>query len=791
MNIFKPSIALIMLVLISMGSTHLALPSASSGLTPQALKAVKGEQTAEPSAQSQEALPASPSAEAVSQENTAVRNFKLFDIFVSIEKAADFLIQQTQIVLSGMDMIPKDLAVAYDNLTEGAGALYVLKYFLLFGLILAVGVICEGLVRRLLLPIKTQMEDAQLTGVWLKGWRFVVYLFLKLLYLSIYMATTFMLYVILIPKGSAMQILIRNFLVYTYYVRVAILIVKAIFSPNSANLRLPPISDATARFLYRWLVSIYAIGLFIVTLSFTLKRMGISDELFFLMYSLVGFATIMLIVGMIWQSRRPVADSLEHWYASENGNSEALPVKLARIWHVPAILYTCGVGLFWEGSLLMEGKAYGGKVLVSLLIVPLFILMDILGKRLLSIATENAVEPPLPEKTKREQKTISGHDSGASDDDDAKRQPSIDRSILDVSHVAPLIMPSYRILMIALLFFAVLKMWGINLPVGLIFTEALFSILVTFILALVTWHVVSRIIDERLKEELPDEDEEMEEGGAGGSRTGTLLLLLRKFILTVLVVMVTMIVLAAIGVNIGPLIAGAGVIGLAIGFGAQTLVKDILSGIFFLIDDAFRVGDYIEIGSNKGSVEQISLRSLQLRHPRGMVQTIPFGGIGTVTNLSRDYIITKLDIRVKYDTDLEKVRKIVKKIYKEMTKEEEYAGVLLDKIKSQGVREMDDSAMIMRIKFKTIPGEQFVIRREVFRRVQEAFQANGIEFAHRNVTVYLPPEVSGQQMDTPNGQAPLSETNPNIDPRIIEAGAAAAIAADEADKQAQTPDAKK
>jgi small-conductance mechanosensitive channel len=115
----------------------------------------------------------------------------------------------------------------------------------------------------------------------------------------------------------------------------------------------------------------------------------------------------------------------------------------------------------------------------------------------------------------------------------------------------------------------------------------------------------------------------MEEGGSSGTRVGTLLILLRKFILAVLLICVAMVILSSIGVNIGPLIAGAGIVGLAIGFGSQTLVKDIISGLFFLLDDAFRVGDYVDTGAVKGSVEKISLRSLQLRHHRGMVHTIP------------------------------------------------------------------------------------------------------------------------------------------------------------------------
>jgi small-conductance mechanosensitive channel len=195
------------------------------------------------------------------------------------------------------------------------------------------------------------------------------------------------------------------------------------------------------------------------------------------------------------------------------------------------------------------------------------------------------------------------------------------------------------------------------------------------------------------------------------------------------------------------------------------------------------VGDYIETAGTKGMVEHISLRSLRLRHPRGPVFNIPFGSMGTVKNNSRDYIISKLDFRVRYDTDVDKVRKIIKKINKIIMKDEEMGPVLLGKIKSQGVRELDDSAMIMRVKFKTIPGEQFVVRREVFRMMQESFRENGIEFAHRNVTVYLPPDNQtpgggeGSEKGVPAGQ-------PDKKAMKAAAAGAAAIQAEEEAKAA-------
>ena len=141
--------------------------------------------------------------------------------------------------------------------------------------------------------------------------------------------------------------------------------------------------------------------------------------------------------------------------------------------------------------------------------------------------------------------------------------------------------------------------------------------------------------------------------------------------------MATLIVLSSIGVNIGPLIAGAGVIGLAIGFGAQTLVKDIIAGVFFLMDDAFRVGDYIETAGTKGTVDHISLRSLRLRHHRGALNTIPFGEIKQLTNFSRDWVMMKLPIRLTYDTDIEKVRKLVKKLGQELLDDPDIGGMFL------------------------------------------------------------------------------------------------------------------
>ena len=328
---------------------------------------------------------------------------------------------------------------------------------------------------------------------------------------------------------------------------------------------------------------------------------------------------------------------------------------------------------------------------------------------------------------------------------------------------------------VSLLRYVLFAQVNITGPLLVFIDRALERVFILVLIGLVGWEFMRGRVRHDIQEEATEQDDFGEEMGSGGSRTETLLMLLRKFFMAVVIVTVCLLFLSSMGINIAPLLAGAGVLGLAIGFGAQTLVKDIISGIFFLMDDAFRVGDYIKTGSVRGTVEHISVRSLRLRHHRGTLITVPFGDIQSVENYSRDYVVMKLDLRVKYDTDVNKVKKIVKKINKEIQKDEELNRGLLDKIKSQGVRAMDDSAMIMRVKFMAVPGEQFVVRREVYRRIQEAFQKNGIEFAHRNVTVYFPPESTEKAPESQGDEQQTESKTP--DQKKKEAAAAAAVRA--------------
>jgi moderate conductance mechanosensitive channel len=219
------------------------------------------------------------------------------------------------------------------------------------------------------------------------------------------------------------------------------------------------------------------------------------------------------------------------------------------------------------------------------------------------------------------------------------------------------------------------------------------------------------------------------------ARLRTLLPIFQNMLLATIIVIAVLMVLSSMGIEIGPLIAGAGVAGVAIGFGAQTLVKDVIAGIFYLLDDAFRVGEYIQSGSYKGTVESFSLRSVKLRHHRGYLFTVPFGELGAVQNMSRDWVIDKFSINVGYDTDVEKARKIVKKIGQQFADDPEYSAQIIEPMKLQGVQNFGDYGIELRVKMMTKPGEQFVIRRKAMVMIKKAFEEAGITIPFPTVMV--------------------------------------------------------
>lgn len=210
-----------------------------------------------------------------------------------------------------------------------------------------------------------------------------------------------------------------------------------------------------------------------------------------------------------------------------------------------------------------------------------------------------------------------------------------------------------------------------------------------------------------------------------------------RYVATVVISLIAgMLMLSEVGVSIAPILGAAGVVGIAVGFGAQNLIKDYFNGFFMLLENQIHHGDVVEICDKAGLVEDLTLRYVSLRDFEGNVHYIPNGLITTVTNKSRGYAFAVIDVSVAYRENLNEVFEVMRQVAAEMRASGELSAKILDDIEIAGVQEWADSAVVVRCRIKTVPLEQWGIRREFLRRLKEAFDAHGIEIPFPHLTVY-------------------------------------------------------
>jgi small-conductance mechanosensitive channel len=473
--------------------------------------------------------------------------------------------------------------------------------------------------------------------------------------------------------------------------RLALVLGRFLLAPGAEKFRIVPMDTRAARFWYVWSgVLIGFFGFAWATLQI-LAALGVDWQVRRLIALGLGFVLFGIAIAIVWRRR--------HLAGDEKG------VSPGRRGRTPEILLTVVAVVLW--------------VLWVLGAMPLFWLAMVAlvlpgALHVLQRSVNHLLRPPDAPDAPLAAATV----------------PSLSAVCLERGLRAALLIGAVYFLAWAWGVDAARMAAGETMPERLL--RGLLHAAVIVLLADFAWHVLKTVIDRKLIE-APTAlgDEALRRQG----RLRTLLPILRNMALVVLVVMAVLMALSALGVEIGPLIAGAGVVGVAIGFGAQTVVKDVISGMFYLLDDAFRVGEYIISGSYKGTVESFSLRSIKLRHHRGYLYTVPFGELGAVQNMSRDWVIDKLSVGVTYDTDLDKVKKIIKQISTEIMADPELAPNIIEPLKMQGVEQFGDFAIQIRMKMMTKPGEQFVIRRRAYAMIKKAFNANGIEFAFPTVTV--------------------------------------------------------
>nr|WP_068431114.1 mechanosensitive ion channel domain-containing protein [Magnetospirillum sp. XM-1]CUW38310.1 Putative Small-conductance mechanosensitive channel\ len=260
--------------------------------------------------------------------------------------------------------------------------------------------------------------------------------------------------------------------------------------------------------------------------------------------------------------------------------------------------------------------------------------------------------------------------------------------------------------------------WGRRILSGVI------NIILVLALAVVFWEVLRALIERYLSATDSDGNQLQRSG-----RARTLLPLVRNAAFILLVVTVGLIVLSEIGVNIAPLLAGAGVLGIAIGFGSQKLVQDIITGAFILFEDTVAVGDSVKVGEHVGTVESLSIRALKIRDGNGSLHTVPFGAVSTVINSSRGFNYAAIDVPVAYEVDTDRATEIILALGAEMRGEAVWGAMMIDPVEVQGVERFDSASVILRVRIKTTPGDRMTLIREFNRRLKQRFSAAGISMS--------------------------------------------------------------
>jgi small-conductance mechanosensitive channel len=226
-------------------------------------------------------------------------------------------------------------------------------------------------------------------------------------------------------------------------------------------------------------------------------------------------------------------------------------------------------------------------------------------------------------------------------------------------------------------------------------------------------------------------------------RVHTVASLLRTVGTSLVVIVAVMMVLREVGLDITPLMAGAGVAGLAIGFGAQSLIRDVIAGFFILLEDQFHVGDVIQVAGVNGQVEQMTLRLTTVRDLQGTVHFIPNGEIKVVSNLTKEWSRVVLEIGVDYEEDVDRVIEVLAEVGRSLTEDESFGKLVLEPPQVLGVEALTDSQVTIRMLAKTVPFKQWEVARELRRRIKSGFDREGIRapYPHRVVITHASPSV--------------------------------------------------
>ena len=488
--------------------------------------------------------------------------------------------------------------------------------------------------------------------------------------------------------------------------------IRTVFYPRYPGLRLLPCTDAAAIYWNRWFATLLHLLGYGYLVAFPLIKINLSPSLGMVFSALLALSAFIYGMVVVIRQRSAVRLALRHYAEETNSVIFAGALRVfSSIWHLLAIAYFL--------MLLVLNLLSGEKELPYVLRATSYTILWVCGGLLLSALMTQYIHREIRFKPET-----------------ARRLPGLAKRL---NFYVPLGLRFLRFGMIWLVCFSLLDAWSVidlnawaASPRGLLLVSKFWNIFIILAVALITWLISVVFIERYLSAEI-------------SVRTQTLLSLFRSAWAVIIFVSTAIMILIEIGINIGPLIAGAGVFGLAVGFGAQTLVKDVITGIFFQIENAINTGDIVTVDGITGRAEQVGIRSVGIRDSSGTYHLIPFSNVTRVSNYMRGHANHIAEYGIAYRENIDEAMEQLRAAFNELVKGE-MKRYILEPINIQGVSQLADSAVMLRVSIKTTPGDQWVVGRAYNRLVKMYFDAAGIEMPFPTMEIYF-----GQDKD---GSAP-------------------------------------
>ena len=479
--------------------------------------------------------------------------------------------------------------------------------------------------------------------------------------------------------------------------RLILCIARNMLLPVDGGAVFVPLDGETRNYLYIWVRRFTLWAVFGYAVPEAAWWLGVPGAIYALMLNAVGLVLALLTIIFVLQNRAPIAKWIAGTPAAASGWGRVRR-SLAEIWPMLAIIYISGIYLIYAL------RIHGGFVYVA----------RATTLSLIVIVAAQVVVRFIRELSRR----------GFAISPELKAQfPTLEQR---ANRYIPILIGLSGLVIYLVAALTVLQAWNVGAfawlgsdPGRRIIGNAL-SIGLELVVALAVWEIFASAIERYLSGIDAS-------GTPRRTRIRTLLPLLRTAMLSVLIVLTSLIILSHIGVNIAPLLAGAGVVGVAIGFGSQALVKDIITGLFILMEDQIAVGDVVDVGKDHaGVVEAITVRTIRLRDQAGTVHTVPFSEVTTVKNLTRDFAYVVARIAISYSEDIDRVVEILRQVSEELMADEALRPLILDPFDYQGVDTLDASSVVLLVRIRTVAAKQAVVGRAFNRLVKIAFDKEGI-----------------------------------------------------------------